>query len=105
MRIKANSGTAPSTTFLAGRPVYQKANEAPVQSTSLTVRPVTPVSSAQDTMSARPLAALLAQLIAKAQDLPVSRERRRADPAEGARVYRAAADLGRPNEHQYVRVI
>ena len=48
---------------------------------------------------------LLAQLIAKAQDLPVSRERRRVDPAEGARVYRAAAGLHRPNENQYVRVI
>jgi hypothetical protein len=35
----------------------------------------------------------------------VSRERRRADPAEGARVYRAAADLGRPNESKYVRII
>jgi hypothetical protein len=105
MRITANSGTAPSTAFLARRPVYQKADEAPVQSTSLTVRPVTAVSSAQATMSTRPLAALLAQLIAKAQDLPVSRERRRADPAEGARVYRGAADLSRPHDNKCVRVI
>ncbi len=105
MRITANSGTALDTAFLARRPVYQKADAAPAQSTSLTVRPVTAVPSSDVTMPARPLAALLAQLIAKAQDLPVSRERRRADLAEGARVYQAASGLGRPNEHKYVRVI
>jgi hypothetical protein len=105
MRIKANSGTAPSTAFPPRRSVYQKADAAPAQSTSLTVRPVTAVPSAEATMPARPLAALLAQLIAKAQDLPVSRERRRAHPAEGARVYRAAAGLVRPHENKYVRVI
>jgi hypothetical protein len=105
MRIKANSATAPSTAFLARRSIYQKTDEARAQSTSLIVRPVTAVPSSEATMSARPLAALLAQLIAKAQDLPVSRERRRADPAEGARVYRAASNLGRPRDNKYVRVI
>jgi hypothetical protein len=55
-------------------------------------------------MPARPLAAFLAQLIARAQDLPVSRERRRADLTEGASVYRAAA-LGRAHESKTIRVI
>jgi hypothetical protein len=105
MRITANSGTALDTAFLARRPVYQKTDAAPAQSTSLTVRPVTAVPPTDVTMPARPLAVLLAQLIAKAQDLPISRERRRADPAEGARVYQAASGLGRPNEPKYVRVI
>jgi hypothetical protein len=55
-------------------------------------------------MPARPLAAFLAQLIAKAQDLPASRERRRVDPAEGARAYRATG-LARSKESKTVRVI
>jgi hypothetical protein len=105
MRITANSGTAFNTAFLARRPVYQEADEAPSGSTSLTVRPVTETSSPEAAMPARPLAAFLAQLIAKAQDLPVSRERRRADPAEGASVYRAVASLGRPDQSKNIRVI
>lgn len=105
MRVTANSGTALNTAFLARRPIDQKADEAPSGSKSLTIRPVTAVSSPAAAMPARPLAAFLAQLIAKAQDLPVSRERRRADPAEGARIYRAAADLGRTSERKNLRVI
>jgi hypothetical protein len=105
MRMKAGNGTALDSAFLARRSVYQKADEIIPTSTSLTVRPVTAAPSSEAAPSARPLAALLAQLIAKAQDLPVSRERRRADPAEGARVYRAAAGLHRPNGIKYVRVI
>jgi hypothetical protein len=105
MRVTANSETALNTAFLARRSIYQKADEAPSGGTSLTVRPVTAASSPEAATTARPLAAFLAQLIAKAQDLPVSRERRRADPAEGARVYRAAAGLGRPNESKNVRVV
>lgn len=105
MRITASSGTALNTVFLARRPIDQKADEAPSGNKSLIVRPVTAVASSEAAMPARPLAALLAQLIAKAQDLPASRERRRADPAEGARVYRAAAGLGRRNEGKSVRVV
>ena len=105
MRVTANSGTALNTAFLARRSVYQKADEAPDGSTSLTVRPVTAASSAKAATTARPLAAFLAQLIAKAQDLPASREWRRADPAEGARIYRAAAGLGRLNESKNIRVV
>ena len=41
----------------------------------------------------RPAAALLAQLVAANEDLPVSRVRRRADPAAGVRIYRTIADL------------
>ena len=105
MRVTANSGTALNTAFLARRPIEQKADAAPSASKSLTVRPVSAVPSPRAAMPARPLAAFLAQLIAKAQDLPASRERRRADPAEGARVYRAVAGLGRPNESKNLRVI
>jgi hypothetical protein len=44
-------------------------------------------------------------LIAKAQDLPATRVRRRADPAEGAHVYRAVAGLARSKENKKLRVI
>jgi hypothetical protein len=90
MRITANSGTALNTAFLARRPFDQKADEAPAGGKHLILRAVAATPSPAAALPARPLAAFLAQLIAKAQDLPVSRERRRADPAEGARVYRAA---------------
>ena len=104
MRVTANSGTALKTAFLARRPLDQKAGEAPSGGKNLIVRPVAPVPSSAAATPARPLAAFLAQLIAKAQDLPVSRERRRADPAEGARVYRAAG-LALPKESKIVRVV
>jgi hypothetical protein len=42
----------------------------------------------------RPLSALLAQLIAAAEDLPAARVRRRADPGAGMDAYQAAARLG-----------
>jgi hypothetical protein len=105
MRVTANSGTGLSTAFLARRPFSQQAEAAPSASKNLIVRPVSPASSPEAAMPARPLAAFLAQLIAKAQDLPASRERRRADAAEGARLYRTVAGLGRPNEGKNLRVI
>ena len=42
----------------------------------------------------RPVAALLAQLIAGAEDMPSSRVRRRADPGAGVDAYRAVSGLG-----------
>jgi hypothetical protein len=50
-------------------------------------------TSAQWTPAARPLSALVAQLVAGAENLPVARARRRADPAESAAIYRAVASL------------
>ena len=105
MRVTANSGTGLSADFLARQPFDQQAEAAPSGSKSLIVRPVPTASSPEAAMPARPLAAFLAQLIAKAQDLPASRERRRADPAEGARLYRAVAGLARSNEGKNLRVI
>ncbi len=104
MRVTANSGTGLSADFLARQPFDQQAEAAPSGSKSLIV-PVPAASSPEAAMPARPLAAFLAQLIAKAQDLPASRERRRADPAEGARLYRAVAGLARPNEGKNQRVV
>ncbi len=105
MWVTADSGTGLGADFLARRPLDQRAEAAPSGSKSLIVRPVPAASSPEAAMPARPLAAFLAQLIAKAQDLPASRERRRADPAEGARLYRAVAGLARPNEGKNRRVV
>ena len=105
MRVTANSGTGLSADFLARQAFDQQAEAAPSGSKSLIVRPVPPASSPEAAMLARPQAAFLAQLIAKAQDLPASRERRRADPAEGARLYRAVAGLARPHEGKNLRVV
>jgi hypothetical protein len=42
----------------------------------------------------RPVTALIAQLVAGAEDLPASRARRRAEPSIGADAYRMVAGLG-----------
>jgi hypothetical protein len=57
------------------------------------------------TASGRPAAALLAQLVAGAQNLPASRARRRADPGDGARLYRAVADLDAASQPRTLRLV
>ena len=104
MRITANNGTTLNTAYFARRFVYQKADQSAPAGRNLTVRPAAASSSAIDGHE-RPLAAFLAQLIAKAQDMPVSRERRRADPVESANAYRAAAGLGRTSNKKSLRVV
>jgi hypothetical protein len=42
----------------------------------------------------RPVAALVAQLVAHAEDMPGSRARRRADAGYGANAYQSVAELG-----------
>ena len=44
--------------------------------------------------STRPAAALVAQLLAQAEDMPATRARRRLEPAAGAEIYRAMAGFG-----------
>jgi hypothetical protein len=105
MRVTAQSGTSLNTAFPERRRIYQKADETPSASKNLIVRPVTAVSSPEAAMPARPLAAFLAQLIAKAQDLPATRVRRRADPVDAARVYRAVAGLARSKESKKLRLV
>ena len=97
MQIGSNPGTAHNPAFFARRSVYQEADAVPSTCTSLAVNsPAAARLSAAAT--GRPDASLLAQLIAKAQDLPVSRVRCRIDPLEGTNAYRAAAKLGRAPE-------
>ena len=54
---------------------------------------VTPVAASSEPRTSHRLAAFLAHLIATKEQLPQTRERRRAEPAEALAVYRAAAAL------------
>lgn len=55
--------------------------------------------------SNRPVSALLAQLIASAEDMPATRARRRAEPGIGAESYRAVAGLGPALPHKKARLV
>ena len=105
MRVTGNSKTSLNAAFPERRRIYQKTDETPPAGKSLIVRPVIAPSSPEAAMSARPLAAFLAQLIAKTQDLPATRVRRRADPADVAGIYRAVAGLTRSKESKKLRVV
>lgn len=53
----------------------------------------------------RPVAALVAQLVAHAEDMPATRALRRADSGYGANVYRSVAELGPRPDARTARVI
>jgi hypothetical protein len=55
--------------------------------------------------SNRPVSALIAQLIASAEDMPATRARRRADPSIGAESYRAVAGLGPALPYKKARLV
>jgi hypothetical protein len=57
------------------------------------------------TASSRPVAALVAQLVAHVEDMPVTREHRRAEPAAGTGAYRSIASLRSNAEPHTARVI
>jgi hypothetical protein len=57
------------------------------------VVPSTPRVSASAAPGARPSAALLAQLVATVENLPIARARRRADAQTSADAYRSVANL------------
>jgi hypothetical protein len=104
MRLTGYSRAAFGTDFTRRQIVYQMSEPALPQSTSLIVRPARPAPlPAPD--GARPEVPFLAQLLAKAENMPASRTRRRADPTEGARAYGAAADLGRPRRGKSLRLV
>jgi hypothetical protein len=101
MRITASERPMLGSALRARQSVYQKSITAPVEK-----RPGLPVPAAPRPLaSTRPEVAFLAQLIAKAEDMPVSRVKRRADPAEGAAAYRLMAGLARRDESRSVRVV
>jgi hypothetical protein len=102
MRVTAYGGTAFSADLPPRERVYQAPKEAAAESRSLVVQPAPPLSTVEQT--GRPLVAFLAQLMAKAEDMPETRMKRRIDPADGASIYRAAMDGG-PGAPRSLRVV
>ena len=103
MPVTASQGTAFGGGLPARASVYQKADEAPAKALIVRPEPMAPAPIAPH--STRPFAPFLAQLMAKSADMPVSRLRRRADPADGARAYRAGAELARARGGKSLRVV
>jgi hypothetical protein len=101
MRLTGYGRAAFGTDFTRRQIVYQMSEPALPQGTSLIVRPAPP--PAPD--GARPQVPFLAQLLAKAENMPASRARRRADPAESARAYGTAADLARTQRGKSLRLV
>ena len=89
MRIgEINSGT----TRPAGLSAQASDASAPAAESRALVA-VTPVAAGSEPRANHRLATFLAHLIATKEQLPQTRERRRAEPAEALAVYRAAAAL------------
>jgi hypothetical protein len=106
MRISATPGTAidPDRSNRSAHTTVTAEPEAPVPNSALVPVAVDRRFS-ERSASNRPLAALLAQLMANAQNLPATRARRRADPGEGARLYRAVASLAAVSRPHTRRVV
>lgn len=56
-------------------------------------------------LTSRPVAALLAQLVAHVEDMPMTRAHRRTEPGEGTSAYRSISKLGIDAEPHTARVI
>ncbi len=94
MRIAATSGSTIDSNRRNHSAIATAGIEPAPPASACALVPVrTGVHASERPASGRPSAALLAQLVAGAQNLPTSRARRRADPGDGARLYRAVADL------------
>ena len=72
----------------------RKPADEPLRATLPAVVPGQARNSPAMTTRNRPVTALLAQLVASAEDMPVARVRRRVDPDTGTATYRAVARFG-----------
>jgi len=101
------TGIRDSIAIAADRAPRNGASASPSRKTSsaravIALAPITP----RDTdLNARPQAGFLAQLIATADKLPQTRERRRADPADAIAAYGAATAERRAPGRRISRVI
>jgi hypothetical protein len=100
MRISASVGSG------CDRPrpdINQPVDSEETRRTSLpALVPEATRSAAAPAVIIRPVATLLAQLVAGAENLPASRVRRRADPQTGADTYRATAELAPSHQRRAV---
>jgi hypothetical protein len=99
MRISASISTGLGLDRRAHTPAPAHGAESPVRS-QLPAVIETPALRGQSPAPARSVAALIAQLVAHAEDMPETRARRRADAGYGTNAYRTVAELGpRPDLH------
>jgi hypothetical protein len=105
MRISPNLGTGID-------PARRKPASVPEQAVAparTTLPAVVPGADRNDdwapSKQGRPVTALLAQLVAGAEDLPATRMRRRADPGPSTELYRAVSGLGPAAVHHTVKMI
>ncbi|MEX2129133.1 MAG: hypothetical protein WD871_12955 [Xanthobacteraceae bacterium] len=105
MRISASFGTGVDPTRRDTVLVPKKAEEPLRASLPAVVPAPDRPSDIAAPKHVRPVAALLAQLVAGAEDLPATRIRRRADPGQSAQLYRAIDRLGPAAPHHAVKMV
>jgi hypothetical protein len=94
MRIVASEHTGLAFERRQNTLVAPETAAEPVRAGLPAIVPNRPPESRAPSPRHRAVSALIAQLIAGAEDLPSSRVRRRADPGVGMDAYQAAARLG-----------
>ena len=104
MRISASISTGPGLKRRDHTPAPANVAETPVRS-NLPVIVETHAPRHRNLAQGRPVAALVAQLVAHAEDMPATRALRRADAGYGANVYRSVAELGARADAHTARVI
>jgi hypothetical protein len=105
MRISASLGTGIDPA--RREPTFVP--ESAVAPARTTLPAVVPAADRNDdcapSKQGRPVTALLAQLVAAAEDLPATRMRRRADPGQSTELYRAVSGLGPAAVRHTVKMI
>ena len=104
MRISASISTGLGPKRWDHTPAPANGAETPVRS-NLPVIVETHAPRHRNLAQGRPVAALVAQLVAHAEDMPATRALRRADAGYGANVYRSVAELGARADAHTARVI
>ena len=87
--------TGDAVSQAAAMPPRGGAAPTPVPESSRALVPLAPVASARKPLAGHGEAAFLAHLIAVKDQLPQTRERRRAEPGEALAAYRAVSALTR----------
>lgn len=106
MQIGTQYG-ANSTLTREKRPqAEQSAAASPVRAgLPAVIEPRREARSDTPSVTCRPVAALIAQIVAGQEDILGTRARRRIDPVEGSNAYRSVADLGADAQPERGRVL
>lgn len=104
MRISASISTGLGLDRRDRPPAPARGAEPPVHA-NLPAVIDPPAPRRQAAPQGRPVAGLVAQLVAHAEDMPGTRARRRADAGYGANAYQSVAELGPQRDRRTARVI